>query len=71
MQKRKKRDGHSSVFIAKLRKEIKHTQVVIYREFQKQQDGDAAPELLEIFATLDLQGLCQLLGTFMPIIKLT
>lgn len=71
MLKRKRRDGHSSVFIDKLEAEMKQTQYVIYTEFQKyQRDEQEAPEITDLFQKLSLPALCQLLGTFMPIIKL-
>ena len=79
MQRRKRRDGHSAVFIDKLNSEIRQTQVCIYREFQRnsrrsanegQEDGAAAEDIFDNFDRLSLPALCQLLGTFMPIAKL-
>ena len=50
---------------------MKQTQIVIYREFSKnQEEGKEQPELMDLFERLNLQALCQLLGTFMPIVKL-
>ena len=81
MKKRKKREGHNKVFIEKLTSEINQTQVVIYREFNKhknkskkgkqaaQQEND--DNMVEQFNALSLPVLCQLLGTFMPIAKLS
>ena len=81
MNKRKKRDGHSKVFIDKLNSEIRQTQVCIYREFSQQEaDGQnnkrqrqaqqSEQNLIRQFNGLSLPALCQLLGTFMPIAKL-
>ena len=79
MQRRKRRDGHSAIFIDKLNSEIKQTQVCIYREFQRnsrrsadggQEDGAAADDIFDNYDRLSLQALMQLLGTFMPIAKL-
>ena len=59
MKRRKKRDGHSNVFIVKLEKEMKQTQIVIYREFSKnQEEGKEQPELMDLFERLNLQALC-------------
>ena len=71
MTRRKKRDGHSTVFIDKLNSEIKQTQVCIYREFQSNyEENGGQSDVFEKFDQLSLQALCQLLGTFMPIAKL-
>ena len=70
MKRRKKKDGNNKVFITKLEKEMKQTQYVIYKEFQKQEEGDEQPELMDLFERLSTQALSQFLGTFMPIVKL-
>ena len=66
MQRRKRRDGHSLVFIEKLESEIRQTQVCIYRELSQPtiRQGDSATEQdsnsndrFESFDRLSLQAL--------------
>lgn len=53
MKKRKKKDGHSKIFIDKLTSEIKQTQVCIYREFDKN-SGHEEVNMYEQFNRLSL-----------------
>ena len=69
MSKRKNKDGIDKVFIQKLKKEMKESQVVVYRQFQKNQDS-GEDFGVEQFGDMDIASLSQILGTFMPIVKL-
>ena len=67
LKKRKNKDSVNQVFIDKLNEEIKEAQIVLYREAAKREGEEFS---IENFAEMDLQCLMQLLGVFMPIVKL-
>ena len=69
LNRRRKRDAVARTFIEKLESEMKQSQTVVYKHFA--QFEEAGEEFsIDQFAGMELSALCQLLGTFMPIVKL-
>jgi len=70
LQKRRKKSeqSYSSVFVEKIIAEIRETETTMQRAAADQ--GEEEEWTFDNFANLDVPSLCQLVGTFMPIVKL-
>ncbi len=69
MKKRRKQEKVANCFIRKLSQEMRQSQVVVYRHFTRFQDNGEEFSI-DHFGSLDLAAISQLLGTFMPIVKI-
>lgn len=67
LSKRRKGTKVDSVFVDKLTIEMNQTKMALYRESAKKEDEEFS---VDFFAEYDISVLAQILGTFMPIIRL-